>query len=137
MKAVPESTVTSEDGSGEQSSSESKDFITSRTESTLFSYSRSESLWTNTPRSAWDTYQKPIIVMSIGGAFFLLGVILTTMYFVWKKDAKISKQIGPAALSIGLMILVIGLVWVPIIRKKRKRRSASRLFNHHRSFFNF
>ncbi|KAG8538910.1 hypothetical protein GDO81_021793 [Engystomops pustulosus] len=137
MDRSPEHIVLSEYSSVERSSSaESKDLVTSRTDSTLYSSSRSESLWTNAQRSAWDTYQKPIIIMSVGGSVFLLGIILTTMYFVYTTTAPISKNMGPVALSIGLMILIVGLVWVPIIRKKRKQRSSSRLFNHHsRQFF--
>ncbi|KAG9468617.1 hypothetical protein GDO78_022309 [Eleutherodactylus coqui] len=141
MDRSPEHIVLSEYSSVERSSSaESKDLVTSRTESTLYSSSRSESLWTTAQRSAWDTYQKPIIIMSIGGSVFLLGIILTTMYFVCQASsgcfAPVSKNMGPVAFSIGLMVLIVGLVWVPIIRKKRKQRSTSRLFNHHqRQFF--
>ncbi|MEE6526150.1 hypothetical protein FKM82_026599 [Ascaphus truei] len=134
MDTSPEHIVVSEQSNGERSSSESKDMITSRTESTLYSSSRSESLWTNVHRSAWDTYQKPIIIMSVGGSVFILGIILTSMYFM-TKNAMVSKILGPVAFSIGLMVLIVGLVWVPIIRKKRKQRSASRLFNHHRQLF--
>lgn len=136
MDRSPEHIVLSEYSSVENSSSaESKDLVTSRTDSTLYSSSRSESLWNTAQRSAWDTYQKPIIIMSIGGSVFLLGIILTTMYFVYT-TAPVSKNMGPVALSIGLMVLIVGLVWVPIIRKKRKQRSASRLFSHHqRQFF--
>ncbi|KAM4032992.1 phosphoinositide-interacting protein [Anomaloglossus baeobatrachus] len=137
MDRSPEHIALSEYSSVEGSSSaDSKDLVTSRTESTLYSSSRSESLWTTTQRSAWDTYQKPIIIMSIGGSIFLLGVIMTTLYAVYTDRAPISKNMGPVPLSIGLMILIIGLVWVPIIRKKRKQRSVSRLFNHsQRQFF--
>ncbi|XP_030061944.1 phosphoinositide-interacting protein [Microcaecilia unicolor] len=151
METLPANLAVSEQISGEGSSSESKDLITSQTESTLFSSSRSESLWTTSlPKSAWDTYQKPIIIMSVGGAAFLLGVILTSIHFVTtplkpfnatnpKEITKptVPKLFGPAFLSIGLMVLVVGLVWVPIIRKKKKQRSASRLFHHPRQFFHF
>ncbi|XP_029453440.1 phosphoinositide-interacting protein [Rhinatrema bivittatum] len=154
METHPVNLAVSEQFSGgEASSSESKDLITSQTESTLFSSSRSESLWTTSlPKSAWDTYQKPIIIMSVGGAAFLLGVILTSIHFLntpvkplntsassGKEFSKptVSKLFGPAFLSIGLMVLVVGLVWVPIIKKKKKQRSASRLFNQYRSFFHF
>ncbi|KAM4692523.1 phosphoinositide-interacting protein [Rhinophrynus dorsalis] len=137
MDSTPEHIAVSEQYSGERSSSESKDLVTSRTESTLYSSSRSESLWTTVHRSAWDTYQKPIIIMSVGGSVFLLGIILTTMYFMYK-EAPFSKLFGPVAFSIGLMVLIVGLVWVPIIKKKRKHRSSSRLFNHYRQpFFHF
>ncbi|XP_068118344.1 phosphoinositide-interacting protein isoform X1 [Hyperolius riggenbachi] len=137
MDKTGEHIALSEYSLGEQSSSESKDLVTSRTESTLYSSSRSESMWTTVHRSAWDTYQKPIVIMSIGGSVFLLGIILTSMYFVYTTTAPISKNVGPVALSIGLMVLIVGLVWVPIIRKKRKQKSGSRLFNHSRQFFHF
>ncbi|XP_053566391.1 phosphoinositide-interacting protein [Bombina bombina] len=137
METCAEHIALSERSSGDPSSTESKDMVTSRTDSTLFSSSRSESLWTNAPRSAWDVYQKPIVIMSIGGAFLLLGIILTVFYFI-DKDLPVSRMFGPVALSIGLMVLIVGLVWVPIIRKKRKQRSSSRLFNHYRQLlFNF
>ncbi|OCT63069.1 phosphoinositide-interacting protein [Xenopus laevis] len=151
MDLLPHIAVSEPISAERSSSSESKELVTSRTESTLYSCSRSESLWTTVPRSAWDIYQKPIIIMSIGGSIFLLGIILTTIYFMsydGKKlpsrndtspnpDAPISKIFGPVAFSIGLMVLIFGLVWVPIIKKKRKR-SASRLFGYKQtSFFHF
>ncbi|KAG8446047.1 hypothetical protein GDO86_013789 [Hymenochirus boettgeri] len=136
MDPLPPPIAASEPSAEEGSSSESKDLVTSRTESTLYSVSRSESLWTNVHRSAWDTYQKPIVIMSVGGSVFLLGIILTTMYFM-SDQAPVSKIFGPVTFSIGLMVLIVGLVWVPIIKKKRKQRSASRLFNHRQPFFHF
>nr|XP_033815869.1 phosphoinositide-interacting protein [Geotrypetes seraphini] len=151
MEAHTTNLAVSEQFSGLGCSSESKDLITSQTESTLFSSSRSESLWTTSlPKSAWDTYQKPIVIMSIGGAAFLLGITLTSIHFVTTPvkpfnastaneyiKPTVSKLFGPAFLSIGLMVLVVGLVWVPIIRKKKKQSSASRLFHYPRQLFHF
>uniref|UniRef100_W5NMJ5 Phosphoinositide interacting regulator of transient receptor potential channels n=1 Tax=Lepisosteus oculatus TaxID=7918 RepID=W5NMJ5_LEPOC len=119
---------------GQRSRSESNDLLTFQTESTIFSLSRSESLWTNESRSAWETYQKPIIVMSAGGAILLSGIILSSMYFA-DKYRNATEFLGPAFLSIGLMILVFGLVWVPIIREKRKQSSVKRLFSYYKPPF--
>ncbi|XP_067860404.1 phosphoinositide-interacting protein-like [Heptranchias perlo] len=121
---------------GMRSCSESKDLLTSHTGSTFYSSSRSVSIWTSEPRTAWETYHKPIIVMSVGGAFFLLGVILTGLYFaqITKKTCNV---LGPAFLSIGMMFLVFGLVWLPILKEKQRQKSVSRHFRNQKppSFF--
>ncbi|KAK6478315.1 UNVERIFIED_CONTAM: hypothetical protein FKN15_063951 [Acipenser sinensis] len=116
---------------GDQSRSQSHDFLT---ESTIFSLSRSESLWTTASRSAWETYNKPIIVMSVGGAVLIFGMVLSGLWFgsIYPKSTNI---LGPGFFSIGLMILVIGLVWVPVMREKQKQKSVSRLFTNHKHVF--
>ncbi|MBN3278489.1 TM238 protein, partial [Polyodon spathula] len=83
---------------GDQSRSQSHDFLT---ESTIFSLSRSESLWTTTSRSAWETYNKPIIVMSVGGAVLLFGIVLSGLWFgsIYPKSTNI---LGPGFFSIGV-----------------------------------
>ncbi|XP_072339233.1 phosphoinositide-interacting protein-like [Scyliorhinus torazame] len=117
--------------------SESKDLLTSHTGSTYYSSSRSVSIWTSAPQTAWEIYHKPIFVMSVGGAFFFLGSIMTGLYFaqITKKTCNV---LGPAFLSIGMMFLVFGLVWLPILKEKRKQKSMSRYLRNHKppSFFN-
>ncbi|XP_078426722.1 phosphoinositide-interacting protein [Cetorhinus maximus] len=117
--------------------SEAKDLLTSHTGSTYYSSSRSVSIWTSEPQTAWEIYHKPIFVMSVGGAFFFLGSIMTGLYFaqIIKKTCNV---LGPAFLSIGMMFLVFGLVWLPILKEKRKQKSMSRYLRNHKppSFFN-
>ncbi|XP_072098180.1 phosphoinositide-interacting protein-like [Mobula birostris] len=112
--------------------SESKDLLTSHAGSTFYSSSRSVSIWTSEPQTAWEVYHKPIIVMSIGGAFFILGSIATGLYFaqITKKTCNI---LGPAFLSLGMMFLVFGLVWLPILKEKQEKKSVSRYFRKQRS----
>ncbi|XP_035252862.1 phosphoinositide-interacting protein-like [Anguilla anguilla] len=110
---------------GDRSQSQSNDRLT---ESTVFSLSQSESLWTTeSSRSAWEIYQYPILLLATGGAVFICGFVLSGLYF-----ARISRMatniLGPALLSIGLMVLVVGLVLVPITRENLKppiKRQAS------------
>lgn len=118
---------------------ESKDLLPSQTASSLCISSRSESVWTTTPRSNWEIYRKPIIIMSTGGTIFLFGVVITCLAYTLKlgvKSHNILKMIGPAFLSLGLMMLVCGLVWVPIIKKKHKQRQKSNFFQSLKSFLN-
>uniref|UniRef100_A0A8C2UHE9 Phosphoinositide interacting regulator of transient receptor potential channels n=1 Tax=Coturnix japonica TaxID=93934 RepID=A0A8C2UHE9_COTJA len=113
----------------------SKDLLTSNTASTLCISSRSESVWTNASRSKWDIYHKPIIVMSVGAAVFLFGTVITSLSCFEIKNSEVYKMCGPAFLSMGLMLLVCGLVWVPIIRKKQKQRQKSHFLQSLKSFF--
>ncbi|XP_012509381.1 PREDICTED: phosphoinositide-interacting protein [Propithecus coquereli] len=117
---------------------EAKDLLPSQTASSLCISSRSESVWTTTPRSNWEIYRKPIVIMSVGGAILLFGVVITCLAYtlnLGKKSLEALKMTGPAFLSLGLMMLVCGLVWVPIIKKKQKQRQKSSFFQSLKSFF--
>lgn len=77
--------------------------------------------------------------MSVGGTILLFGVVITCLAYKLNLDGmtrKVLKMIGPAFLSLGLMMLVCGLVWVPIIKKKQKQRQKSNFFQNLKSFLN-
>ncbi|CAN8194307.1 unnamed protein product [Coccothraustes coccothraustes] len=112
------------------------ELVASSTGSTLcMSSSRSESVWTSASRSRWDIYHKPLIVVAVGAAIFLFGVVITSLACFLSKHKKVYKMSGPAFLSLGLMLLVCGLVWIPIIRKKQKQRQKSQFLQSLKSFF--
>lgn len=122
----------------DEKSPESRDLLPSQTASSLCISSRSESVWTEAPKSNWEIYRKPIIIMSVGGAILLFGVAITCLAYTLRlgqMSLKVLKMIGPAFLSLGLMMTVCGLVWVPIIKKKQKQRQKSMFFQSIRSFF--
>ena len=122
----------------DEKSPESKDLLPSQTASSLCISSRSESVWTTAPRSSWEIYRKPAVIMSVGGAILLFGVVLTCLAYtltLGNKSLAVLKMTGPAFLSLGLMMLVCGLVWVPIIKKKQKQRQKSVFFQSLKSFF--
>ncbi|KFW86682.1 Phosphoinositide-interacting protein [Manacus vitellinus] len=120
---------------GSERSPPSRELITSRTGSTLCMSSRSESIWTSTSRSKWEIYHKPVIVVSVGAALFLLGTVIIILSCFLKDERKVFKMSGPAFLSLGLMLLVCGFVWIPIIRKKQKQRQKSQFLQSLKSFF--
>ncbi|XP_023794702.1 phosphoinositide-interacting protein [Cyanistes caeruleus] len=120
---------------GSEKSPQSKELITSDTGSTLCMSSRSESVWTSAPRSKWDIYHKPVIVVSVGAAIFLFGMVITSLSCFLTENKNVYKMTGPAFLSLGLMLLVCGLVWIPIIRKKQKQRQKSQFLQSLKSFF--
>ncbi|KYO45026.1 phosphoinositide-interacting protein [Alligator mississippiensis] len=118
-----------------EKSLQSQTIHTSHTTSILCISSRSESVWINASRNKWDVYHKPIIVMSVGAAIFLFGMVITSLSCIGNENQSIYKMCGPAFLSLGLMLLVCGLVWIPIIRKKQRQRQKSRFLQSLKSFF--
>ncbi|KAJ7316150.1 hypothetical protein JRQ81_002312 [Phrynocephalus forsythii] len=127
-----------------EKSPESKDLLPSQTASTLCISSRSESGWSTPPPNKWDIYHKPVIVLSVGGAVFLFGVALTSLTCLTidqnntinsNTTKKVFKLSGPAFLSLGLMLLVCGLVWIPIIRKKLRQKQKYHILRSIKSFF--
>ncbi|XP_038606657.1 phosphoinositide-interacting protein [Tachyglossus aculeatus] len=122
----------------DEKSPESKDLLASQTASSLCPSSRSGSVWTTAPRSNWEIYRKPIAVVSVGSAVLLLGIVLTALAYALQLPAEQEKGFrlsGPAFLSVGLMLLVCGLVWVPIVKKKQKQRQKSVFFQSLKAFF--
>uniref|UniRef100_A0A8C8SWX0 Phosphoinositide-interacting protein n=1 Tax=Pelusios castaneus TaxID=367368 RepID=A0A8C8SWX0_9SAUR len=65
-------------------------------------------------RSPWFYYNKPITFIVMGGLVFFGGIILTALYF---KHVDVPYALGPVCLSIGLMFLITGIVWIPIIKQ--------------------
>lgn len=108
---------------GECPLSRSKDQLSppSRTESTVFTLSRSESLWTaEASRSSCDVFWFPVHFMSTGGSFLLCGFIISGLYFAGH-CRRVTSILGPALVSIGLMVLVVGVVLVPITKENRQK----------------
>lgn len=120
---------------GSEKCPQSQELAPSATGSTLCTSSRSESVWTSAPRSRWDIYHKPVIVVSVGAAVFLFGTVITSLSCFLSRNKDVYKMSGPAFLSLGLMLLVCGLVWIPIIRKKQKQRQKSQFLQSLKSFF--
>ncbi|XP_015215747.1 phosphoinositide-interacting protein [Lepisosteus oculatus] len=72
----------------------------------------------------WTYFHKPIIIMAAGGLLFGAGTVLAFLYFT--RAAKVPYALGPVCLSIGLMFLVTGLVWVPVIKQKLRYKGVIR-----------
>uniref|UniRef100_A0A8D3ANH3 Phosphoinositide interacting regulator of transient receptor potential channels n=1 Tax=Scophthalmus maximus TaxID=52904 RepID=A0A8D3ANH3_SCOMX len=114
--------------------SQSRDRLTppSRTESTVFSLSRSDSLGTaEAPRGKCEVFWFPIHIMTTGGSFLACGIIISGLYFAghcWR----VTNFLGPALLSIGLMVFVVGVVLIPITKENRKQSSMKRPLSYHR-----
>lgn len=119
---------------GECTLSQSRDQLTppSRTESTVFSLSRSESLWTTeAPRSRSEVFWFPVHFMSTGGSFLVCGIIISGLFFAGHCK-KVTSFLGPALLSVGLMALVVGVVLIPITKENNKRSNVKKPLGHPR-----
>ncbi|KAM9394462.1 phosphoinositide-interacting protein isoform 1-T2 [Pholidichthys leucotaenia] len=119
---------------GECTLSQSRDQLTppSRTESTVFTLSRSESVWTTeaAPKRC-DVFWFPIHFMSTGGSFLACGIIISSLYFAGH-CRKVTNILGPALLSIGLMVFMVGVVLIPITKENRKQSNTKRPHSYYR-----
>lgn len=97
----------------------------SRTESTVFSLSRADSLWNSSQHSSSapdrcsEVFWLPIHLMSTGGSFLFCGIVISGLYFAGH-CRKVTNILGPALLSIGLMVFVVGVVLIPITKENRR-----------------
>lgn len=67
-------------------------------------------------KCSWSHFQKPALAIFIGGLLFGTGTALSLLYFT--QVGNVPYLVGPIFLSVGLMFLVTGLVWVPLIKQK-------------------
>ncbi|KAL8162999.1 UNVERIFIED_CONTAM: hypothetical protein K2H54_001520 [Gekko kuhli] len=81
-----------------------------------------------------------LCISSRRGAVFLFGVAITSLTCLTTANVTVMtkeafKLCGPAFLSLGLMLVVCGLVWIPIIRKKLRQRQKYHFLQSIKSFF--
>lgn len=65
--------------------------------------------------SGWLPFFKPILAVSFGTLLFVLGTTLSLLYFT--QVGNIPYLLGPLFLAAGLMFLVTGLVWIPVLKE--------------------
>ena len=74
---------------------------------------------TNTQQSTRHHYRKAVAIMVAGGLIFLVGIAMAALYFYDYEQVYI---VGPICLSVGLLLGVCGIVWIPIIQTKLRRQ---------------
>ncbi|XP_035813992.1 phosphoinositide-interacting protein-like [Amphiprion ocellaris] len=72
---------------------------------------------------SWAHLHKPIIVMVMGSLMSAAGGLLFLLRSSGVTEA--SSSVASACLSIGLMFVVVGLVWIPILKEKQRRKRFS------------
>uniref|UniRef100_A0A8D3A5S9 Phosphoinositide-interacting protein n=1 Tax=Scophthalmus maximus TaxID=52904 RepID=A0A8D3A5S9_SCOMX len=92
---------------------------------------KSEELWTLSTRSGsagapgWAYLHKPIIVMVMGSLMCAAGGVLFLLQSSGVTEAY--RSVASACGSIGLMFVVMGLVWIPILKEKRRRKRCNKI----------
>lgn len=66
---------------------------------------------------------KPIIVIVMGSLMSVAGTVLLLLQYSGVTGA--SHSVASACLSLGLMFVAMGLVWVPILKEKERRKRIS------------
>lgn len=70
-------------------------------------------------------YTRPILAILIGGVLFGLGTALSLLYFT--QVGNVPYLLGPMFLSVGLMFLVTGLVWVPVVKQRLEHNALTKV----------
>ncbi len=71
----------------------------------------------------WAHLHKPIIVMVMGSLMSAAGGLLFLLQSLGVTEAPGS--VASACVSIGLLFVVMGLVWIPILKEKLRRKRYS------------
>ncbi|XP_017166168.1 phosphoinositide-interacting protein-like [Poecilia reticulata] len=72
---------------------------------------------------AWAFLHKPIISMVMGSLMSAAGALLLLLRSAGVSGA--SRSVASACLSVGLTFVAVGLVWIPVLKEKRRRRRLS------------
>lgn len=72
---------------------------------------------------SWAYLHKPIIVMVMGSLMSAAGGLIFLLQSLGVTEA--SSSVASACLSIGLMFVVMGVVWIPILKEKQRRKRYS------------
>uniref|UniRef100_A0A3Q3H277 Phosphoinositide interacting regulator of transient receptor potential channels n=1 Tax=Kryptolebias marmoratus TaxID=37003 RepID=A0A3Q3H277_KRYMA len=100
------------------------------TVSSCFS-SRANNLLNST---SWTFLHKAIITIIMGSLMSAAGVLLFLLRS--PEGADPSRLVASACLSIGLMFVVVGLVWIPILKEKHRRKLLTKYMNTKMSWKN-
>ncbi|XP_071245447.1 phosphoinositide-interacting protein-like [Salvelinus alpinus] len=73
----------------------------------------------------WYYFTRPILAILIGGVLFGLGTALSLLYFT--QVGNVPYLLGPVFLSVGLMFLVTGLVWVPVVKQRLEHKALTKV----------
>ncbi|XP_048018561.1 phosphoinositide-interacting protein-like [Megalobrama amblycephala] len=121
---------------GDCSRSYSCEQLTPRSENTIFSLSHKEIRWNpQPPPGNCEYYWQAILLMTAGGSVLLCGMVLSGLYFAGV-STKATNILGPALLSIGLMVLVVGVVLMPITQEMRHQSATKRLCSYYKPQIN-
>ncbi|XP_062387199.1 phosphoinositide-interacting protein-like [Sardina pilchardus] len=73
----------------------------------------------------WTAFHKPILALLVGGLLFGAGTAASLLYFT--QLGNVPYLVGPVLLSVGLMFLVTGLVWMPVIKQRMEHKALTQM----------
>ncbi|XP_051572168.1 phosphoinositide-interacting protein-like [Myxocyprinus asiaticus] len=111
----------------DSSCSYSRDQLTPNSNNTVSSLTHHKTFWTPQPSPGnCEFYWHAILLMTSGGSVLICGMVLSGLYFAGV-SMMATNILGPALLSIGLVVLVVGMVLVPITHEMRHQNATKRL----------
>lgn len=77
--------------------------------------------------SCWLLFFKPILAICVGTLLFGSGTTWSLLYFT--QVGNVPYLLGPLLLSVGLMFLVTGLIWFPMLKQSLEHHALTKV-NH-------
>uniref|UniRef100_A0A8C1SR60 Phosphoinositide-interacting protein n=1 Tax=Cyprinus carpio TaxID=7962 RepID=A0A8C1SR60_CYPCA len=114
----------------------SREQLTPRSVNTVFSLAHNDTFWTLQPAAGnCEYYWQAILLMTSGGSVLICGMVLSGLYFAGF-SMMATNILGPALLSVGLMVLVVGVVLMPITRQMRHQSATKHLCSYYKPHIN-
>ncbi|CAB1438149.1 unnamed protein product [Pleuronectes platessa] len=74
----------------------------------------------SSPALGWSYLHKPIIVLVMGSLMSAAGGLLLLLQSTGVTEGP--RSVASACVTIGLMFVVMGLVWIPVLKEKQRRK---------------
>ncbi|XP_035695905.1 uncharacterized protein LOC118429515 [Branchiostoma floridae] len=68
---------------------------------------------------------RAIVTLILGGLLLIAGIVITALHYSGQLQGDDTGTVGPVLLCLGFMFCLLGIVWIPILRRKEARRQGT------------
>ncbi|CAH1273916.1 uncharacterized protein [Branchiostoma lanceolatum] len=68
---------------------------------------------------------RAIVTLILGGLLLIAGIVITALHYSGQLQDEDTGTVGPVLLCLGFVFCLLGIVWIPILRRKEARRQGT------------